>query len=83
MSLYILSYDLRKSRSYRPLLESLKSLNAVRVFENTWCFQRNNTTAGQMCDYLIQLVDRYDGLIVSEVTDWASSNTDGDPNNLA
>ena len=83
MSLYILSYDLRKSRSYQPLLECLKTLNAVRVFENTWCFQRNNTTATQMCDYLIQLVDRYDGLIVSEVTDWASINTDGDPNNLA
>jgi hypothetical protein len=82
MSLYFVSYDFRRSRSYQPFLDALKALKAVRVSENIWCLFRLNTTAQQLADYLMQLLDAYDGLMVTQVSDWASFNTDGHPNDL-
>ena len=82
MALYFLTYDLRKSSSYQPLYDELKNFNAVRILESTWCFNRTNTTAKGLRDYYKKHIDSDDGLMVSEVTDWASFNTDGTPNDL-
>ena len=82
MALYFLTYDLRNSRSYQVLYDELNNFNAVRILESTWCFNRVNTNAKGLREYFKQYIDNDDALIVSEVTDWASFNTDGTPNDL-
>lgn len=82
MALYFLTYDLRKSRNYQSLYDELQNFSAVRILESTWCFNRLNTSAKGLRDYFKQYIDSDDGLIVSEVKDWASRNTDGTPNDL-
>ena len=82
MALYFLTYDLRKSRDYKTLYDELKSFKAVRILESTWCFNRVNTSTSKLRDYYKNYVDKDDGLIVSEVVNWASFNTDGTPNDL-
>lgn len=82
MALYFLTYDLRKSRNYQPLYDELQSFNAVRILGSTWCFNRVNTTSKRIREYFKKFIDSDDGMIVSEVTDWASYNTDGSPNDI-
>lgn len=82
MALYFLTYDLRKSRNYQILYDELNNFGAVRILESTWCFTRLNTSAKKLRDHFKKYIDSSDALIVSEVTDWASFNTDGTPNDL-
>lgn len=82
MALYFLTYDLRKSRNYQPLYDELQNFSAVRILESTWCFKRMNTSAKGLRGHFAQYIDSDDGLIVSEVTDWASRKTDGTPKDL-
>lgn len=82
MALFFLSYDLRNGRDYQKITNKLEEFNAVRILESCWCFNRINTTAKDLRDYFKQFVDGDDGLIVSQVTDWASFNALGTPNDL-
>ena len=82
MALYFLTYDLRKSRDYQPLYDELGKFSAVRILDSTWCLNRFNTSAKGLRDYFKKYIDKDDGLIVSEVVDWASFNTNGTPNDL-
>ncbi len=82
MALYFLEYDLRKQRSYQPLYEELKKFGAVRILESLWCFKRINITAAALRDYFRNFIDADDALCVSEVTDWATINALGHPNQL-
>ena len=82
MALYFLTYDLRKSKNYDSLYKELDSFNAVRILDSTWCFNRVNTSSKGLRDYFKKFIDSDDGLIVSEVDSWASTRTDGTPNDL-
>lgn len=82
MALYLISYDLRKKRDYQKLYDALNQYNAVRILESTWCFKRVNINAERLRDYFTQFIDADDGIAVSEVTDWATRNTDGHPDQL-
>ena len=82
MALYFLSYDLRGERDYQTLYDELEKFHAVRILESDWCFKRINTDAKGLRDYFKRFIDEDDGLCVSEVTDWASYNAQGTPNNL-
>lgn len=82
MALYFISYDLRKSRDYEKLYDELKSFNAVRILESMWCFNRINTSAAKLRDYFKKFIDADDGIVISEVTDWATYNADGSPKDL-
>jgi hypothetical protein len=82
MALYFLTYDLRKSRDYQKLYDELKSFNAVKVLESTWCFTRPNTTSSDIRDYFKSFIDSDDGLLVEECKSWATFNTNGNPNQL-
>lgn len=82
MALFFISYDLRKSRNYQSLYDELSRFKAVRVLESCWCFKRENTSAKNLRDYFKKFIDKDDGLIVSEITDWASFNTNGTPKDL-
>ena len=84
MALYFVSYDLRgPDRNYSGLYERLESLEAVQVLESTYCLERDNTTAGALCDHFKQFIDSDDGVCVTEITYWATYNTDGTPNDLS
>jgi hypothetical protein len=82
MALYFLTYDLRKSRNYQEMYSQLHSFNAVRILESTWCFNRVNTSCAGLRDHFRQYMDADDGLMLSEVVDWASYKTDDTPNSL-
>jgi hypothetical protein len=83
MALYFLTYDLRKSRNYQDLYDVLSNFDAVRILESTWCFRRVDTNSSNLRDYFRKFLDSDDGLMVSEVVEWASHNTQGTPNNLS
>lgn len=72
MALYFVDYDLRKQRDYQKLYDALKALNAVRVLESLWAFKHESTGCVQVRDHLRQYIDADDGLVVSQVIDWAS-----------
>lgn len=83
MALYLLTYDLRKEgRDYKTLHDELKKFNAVRILESVWCLNRINTNAKSLRDYFMKFIDENDGLFVSGITDWASYNVEGTPNDL-
>ncbi|HEX8541083.1 MAG TPA: hypothetical protein VF671_05205 [Pseudomonas sp.] len=82
MALYFLEYDLRKQRNYKPLYDELARFNAVRILESLWCFNRVNTNAVGLRDYFSTLIDSDDGVMVSEVSDWACSKAMGMPSQL-
>lgn len=82
MGLYFIEYDLRKQRNYKPLYDELASFGAVRVLESLWCFNRVNTTTVNLRDHFRRLIDNDDGIILSEVSNWASYGTQGNPQNL-
>ncbi len=82
MSLYFVSYDLRNARNYQALYDELNRFSAVRILESTWCFNRFNTDVAGLRDHFLNFVDRDDGIIVSEIHNWASYGTNGNPNQL-
>ena len=82
MRLYYLTYDLRKKRNYAPLYAELKHLNAVRILESTWCFKYSGASCKDIREHFKQFIETDDGLMVSEVVDWASVGTLGTPNDL-
>lgn len=82
MALYFLEYDLRKQRNYKSLYDALATFDAVRILESLWCFKRDNTSTTDLRDYFKTLIDSDDGMIVSQVSDWAAFNVSGSPNQL-
>lgn len=83
MALYFLEYDLRKDKNYKALTDELSSFGAIRILKSLWCFKRINTSPSSLRDHFRKFIDSDDGIIVSEVGDWASYGTDSNPNKLA
>jgi CRISPR/Cas system-associated endoribonuclease Cas2 len=79
MALYSLSYDLRKKKDYKALYEELEKFNSVRILESLYSFKRNNTNAKALRNHFNKIIDIDDGLIVMEITDWATINTETSP----
>lgn len=82
MALYFLSYDLRGERDYQTLYDELEKFHAVRILESDWCFKRIDTNAVELREHFKRFIDKDDGLCVSEVTNWATYNALGTPNDL-
>ena len=83
MALYLRSYDLRKEgRNYKALYDELAKFNAVRILESDWCFNRVQTNTQNLRDHFRQFIDVNDGLLVAEIINWASYNTEGTPKDL-
>jgi hypothetical protein len=82
MALYFLEYDLRKARNYPKLYAELTNFGAVRLLESMWCFNRINTNCENLRDHFSQFIDKDDGIMISEVTDWASKNLLSTPRKL-
>lgn len=82
MALYFLEYELRKKRDYATLYAELKRLGAVRVLESFWCFKVDGSSAGTIRDHFKKFIDSDDGIAVVQSSDWATYNTQGNPNQL-
>ncbi|WP_448724291.1 hypothetical protein [Pseudomonas farris] len=82
MALFFLEYDLRKQRSYQPLYDELARFKAVRILESMWCFNRSGIKSAGLRDHFKGFIDGDDGLMISEITDWASRHAQGTPNDL-
>lgn len=82
MALFFLEYDLRKQRSYQPLYDELARFKAVRILESMWCFHRVEIKSVGLREHFKRFIDSDDGLMISEVADWASWNTLRNPNDL-
>lgn len=82
MAIYFVDYDLRGQRDYQKLYDALSNLKAVRILESLWCFKHSHTSSEQVRDHLLQFLDKDDGLMVSLVTDWASSKTQATPKSI-
>jgi hypothetical protein len=82
MALFFLEYDLRKQRDYQKLYDELEKFSAVRILQSLWCFNRVNTNCENLRNHFSEFIDSDDGIIVSEVTNWASKNVLGTPKQL-
>lgn len=79
MTLYFLSYDLRKRKDYPLLFNELRRFGAIRILKSEWCLRSGNTSAADLRDHFKRFIDLDDGLSVTEVIDWATYNTEGIP----
>ncbi|SFB94127.1 hypothetical protein SAMN05428997_10372 [Bosea sp. CRIB-10] len=73
MPLYVISYDLRKARSYEPLLKQLRDWGCARLLESMWLGELRGP-AETIRELLKPLVDGDDGIAVLELakgSDWA------------
>lgn len=68
MSLYQISYDLRKQRNYDALFERIKAYgNWCHALESCWVISTNQSAA-QVRDNLLQAIDGDDGLLVARLS---------------
>lgn len=75
MALYFVDYDLRKQRNYQDLYDALDALGAKRVLESLWALSHNNSSCARIRDHLRLHIDADDGLVVTQIADWASYKT--------
>ena len=80
--LYFIDYDLRKERNYQTLYDELNRLKAIQVLESCWCLKIDGSSTVEIRDHFKKFIDANDGIMVSEISDWASYNTNGHPNQL-
>ncbi len=80
--LYFVDYDLRKERDYQTLYDELNRLKAIQVLESCWCLRIEDSSAVKIRDHFRKFIDANDGIMVSEISDWASYKTNGHPNQL-
>lgn len=68
MKVYQISYDLRKQRNYDALYERIKSYGTwCHVLESSWVIATNQSAA-QIRDYLLGVLDKDDGLLVTRLS---------------
>lgn len=80
MALYFLDYDLRKQKDYDTLYAELKRLGAVRHLKSAWSLKQDKPGMSvTIRDHIKKFIDKDDGLMVAEVTDWAGVALDGKP----
>lgn len=75
MATYLVSYDLMKpGQSYDTLIRSLEKAGAKKALLSAW-FLQTTSSATEVRDWLMKLVDANDRIFVTEATGWASYNT--------
>ena len=82
MVLYSLSYDLRKNKNYKISYAELEKFKSVRILESLYSFKKNNINVEALRNHFNKIMDIDDGLIVMEIIDWATINTEASPKGL-
>ncbi len=84
MALFFIDYDLRKRKDYPELITELQRIGAIRFLKSAWCVKLADTvTPVVLRDHLKPFIDADDGLMVSLVSNWASTKTEKTPNDLS
>lgn len=80
--LFFVDYDLRvPGQKYDALWAELSRIGARRLLDSNFCFSGSGT-AEQWRDHFRRFIDANDGIVVSQVNDWATYNTLSTPNQL-
>lgn len=83
MVLYFVDYDLNgRNKNYQDLYDDLESMGGKRILESLWALRRDNTNCKSLRERLKAHLDDEDGLMVSEVNDWAGCKLQYSPNDL-
>lgn len=81
MKLFVITYDLRNQKDYQKLYDELNRLKAKPILDSTWGIKLlDSNTATKVRDHFAKFIDSDDGIMVSEVCDWAARNIESDPN---
>ena len=65
MALFFVVYDIRSANhDYQPLYNQFAELHAIRVLQSLWCFNRINTTAPMLRDFLTRFIHVDDSITV-------------------
>jgi len=82
MSLYFVTYELRKDRDYDEIIDELEKFNATRVLNSHWCLKKENTSSQELRDHFMNYIDKDDAIIVAKATSWASLRTKSTPKDI-
>lgn len=66
MALFIITYDLIKTKDYKSLWGALENLGAHRILESVWLLSYDSTT-GYITKWLKDIVDQDDRILVAEI----------------
>lgn len=66
MATFIITYDTHAGRNYQPLYDGMKEKSGVRLAESVWGITLNNT-AGEVRDWIKNLLDGDDTIVVIQV----------------
>ncbi len=67
MALFIISYDLNKTKNYQKLWKELERLDCHRAIESLWLASLNNTSM-EILEHFKDFIDDDDSLIVAKTT---------------
>lgn len=67
MALFVVSYDLVKTKNYQVVWDALKEHGGHRITESLWLLNLNNTPF-EVRDWVVSLVDSDDRVFVAETT---------------
>lgn len=83
MKIFFVDYDLRKEKDYKTLIDELARLGGIRVLKSSWSLKLPDTnTCAIVRDHLKQFMDKDDGIIVSEVIEYAYAKVDNIPHSF-
>lgn len=83
MTIFFVSYDLRKQRNYQTLYDELNRLKGIRVLESVWSLKLPDTnTCVSVRDHLKKFIDGDDGIIVTKISAYACSRVDNNPHSF-
>jgi hypothetical protein len=71
MALYLVSYDLRDPRNYQSVYRVLDSLGARRALRSSYWVE-SESSAIDLRELIRCFISVSDGLVVTEVGDWAT-----------
>jgi len=73
MALYLISYDLIKTKDYAKLHDAIRKFGTYcRPLESTWIIETAKTSEN-ICDYCMKYVDYDDKLLVVKLVDGMSA----------
>jgi hypothetical protein len=79
---FLISYDLMTpGQAYDSLIRALEKAGAKKALYSAW-FLRTTSSASEVRDWLMKLVDTNDRIFVTEATGWASYNLTVNPDKI-
>lgn len=78
-ALYFLSYDVSDKKDYSGLYKELEKINAKKILQSTYCFKDEEGLSVELCNFFRDCINNDGGVVVSEILDCASLDTENEP----